>query len=257
MLRYSGCIKYVSLIVSVALSFCLMSCDDGDISESSNIVYKEGYIVKMTGALKNISSWDSIGGGYHLVVAGFGVNDSFPTIAKNVPVTENVQNFVMSGIEGSLSTVELCVVNSINKRVVSYDTIFRANGNEGFDARDTIYYDADGVDAGVYNGIQTALFSGKGKCYQCHGHSERGPAAGLLLTQGDSYSDLVGVAAQTVEGSYRVIKSDGANSILYRVMTESGSGLPWHYDHVSNVDGINAATQTLIRRWIDSGAKEK
>ena len=59
----------------------LSSCDDGDIKTSSAVTLKDGYVVKVTGALANASSWSELGKSYTLIVAGFAEGDSFPTIS--------------------------------------------------------------------------------------------------------------------------------------------------------------------------------
>lgn len=244
------------ILLGLMSALALSSCDDGDIKTSSAVTLKDGYVVKVTGALANASSWSELGKSYTLVVAGFAEGDSFPTISKIIPPASESIDITLSGMENSVSTVELCAINSIYKRVVSYDTIFSFQDNPDWDPRDTIFYEADGRDVGVYSGIYSKLFAGKGKCFRCHG--EGSAAADMhLVGKENSYAELVGVDAKTVSGSKRVVAGDADNSVLYRVATEAKTdgALPWHYDHVSNVDGLDYNNQKLLRDWINAGAK--
>lgn len=253
-----GFYKSFSLFTVLLFSMLVCSCDDGDIVESSSMKYKDGYVVKITGTFSNMSSWSDLSSSYSVVLAGFEDGEKYPVIFKSIPVIDTAQNFVLSGIETSVSTIELCVVNTINQRVVSYKTIFDVSANEDYDPADTIYFDAAGMDLSVYNGIQTYLFSGKGKCFQCHRGA--GSAANLNFTNAsDSYAELVGVESATVAGSKRVTPGDADNSILYKVVTNDAStgALPWHYDHVSNIDGLTYNMQNVIKEWINAGASDK
>ena len=80
----------------------------------------------------------------------------------------------------------------------------------------------------------------------CHGVSE---SAGLRLTSGDSYGELVNVASTQVS-SFRVIPNDAQNSYLV-VKIEGrqtvGSSMPIG-GSLDNIDISN------IRNWIDTGA---
>lgn len=247
----------LGLVSMLVLGLSLTSCDDGDIAEAKSMTLKDGYVVRVTGSLTNVSSWSSLGKSYTLVVAGFAEGDSFPTISKIIPPSAESLDITLSGMENSVSTIELCAINSIYKRVVSYDTIFSFQDNPGWDPRDTIFYEADGQDVSVYNGIYCKLLAGKGKCFRCHG-SGNAPADLHLVGKEASYSELVAMESKTTPGFKRVSPGDAENSILYRVATTAksdGVTLPWHYDHVSNVDGLDYNNQKLLRDWITAGAK--
>ena len=82
----------------------------------------------------------------------------------------------------------------------------------------------------------------------CH---NAGAAAGLVLLQGQSYANLVNVAATQEAGKTRVIPNDAANSYLVIKLEgrqTSGSRMPLG-------GSLNSNTIQNIKNWIDKGAK--
>jgi hypothetical protein len=86
------------------------------------------------------------------------------------------------------------------------------------------------------------LFTSNG-CTGCHGSSSG--SAGLDLSTGKSYANLVNVASTTASGSMRVKPSYSANSVLYQKVSATAG----HH-------GIkpSSADITTIKDWIDQGA---
>jgi hypothetical protein len=94
------------------------------------------------------------------------------------------------------------------------------------------------------------IFTRKGcATSSCHGSSQQ---AGLLLTAGNSYAELVGVASTNEPARTRVIAGDAENSYLV-VKLEGrqsvGSRMPLTGSPLDNIDLTN------VRNWIDQGAR--
>jgi len=85
--------------------------------------------------------------------------------------------------------------------------------------------------------VQTAIFTPS--CAGCHSGS--GAPAGLVLSAGSAFSNLVNVPATTIPGT-RVIPGNSAGSALVIQLTTNGHHTP------------SAANLTLLKSWIDAGA---
>jgi len=85
--------------------------------------------------------------------------------------------------------------------------------------------------------VQAAIFTPS--CTSCHSGS--GAPAGLVLSAGSAFSNLVNVPATTISGT-RVIPGNSAGSALVIQLTTNGHHTP------------SAANLTLLKSWIDAGA---
>lgn len=224
----------------------LTGCDDGNIHDDADLFVDAGYVVKMSGTIKNMEQW---GNRYQIVVAAFADQDSYPLLAKSLPVTEKAQNFKFEGINPNCESIELCVLNLINKRVATLATIYDKADDPNHKLTDTIYYKADNLDAGMYACIQNNIFTKR--CAYCHGMGES-PAAGLYLTENNSYKSLVGVASTKIDSLKRVEPGNAEQSMLYKVLTEYGDGCGWNYNHTRFFYGNTMSN--LVKEWINNGA---
>lgn len=237
--------KYMPLFISL-LVCGLTCCDDGDIREEKEFYIDAGYVVKMDGSLKNIDQWNSK---YQIVVAAFSAQDSYPLLAKSIPTTEFIHDFKFEGINPDCESIELCVLNSINKRVATLATLYDKAEDPTLDLNDTIYFNPDNLDAGMFACIQKNIFTKR--CAYCHGLGET-PAAGLYLTEGNSYKNLVEVDSRKIDTLKRVEPYNAQRSMLYKVLTEYGEDCGWHYNHTNFFYGNTMSN--LVKEWINSGA---
>ncbi len=85
-------------------------------------------------------------------------------------------------------------------------------------------------------------------CTQCH--SGPSPAAGMDLSDGQSFANLVNVDATRDPLSKRVLPMDAAQSILYLKVsgTQAGAQMPFM------LDPLSAEQMQAIKEWIDLGA---
>ena len=103
-------------------------------------------------------------GDYSVVVAGFDDESDYAIVSKVVPASESDNDEIqltMSGITDEVTTVELCVINKLRKRIVSLVAM------ECTDIADTILMDAGKVDASMYKASQQKIFNATFTA--CHG----------------------------------------------------------------------------------------
>lgn len=237
------------MMAFVVFMLGLCSCDDGNIVDNLRLDINEGYVVKMTGTLKNLDQWDDEK--YQLVVAAFAAQDSYPLLAKKISAPSGHVDYVFEGIDPDCETIELCILNLINKRVATLATIHDRGESPNHSLGDTLFFNADNTDVGMYACIQGSIFDKR--CIFCHGMGES-PASGLYLTAGDSHGNLVGVDSKKVTGMKRVSPNNASESVLYKVLTEYDENSAWHYDHTKFFYGNTASN--LVKEWIEQGARE-
>ncbi len=108
--------------------------------------------------------------------------------------------------------------------------------------------DGGGADTVSFKSIQDSVFSVN--CVQCH--TATAPSAGLSLTDGLAYANLVGIGSSGQSGAVRVITNDPDNSYLIRKLQGAegitGERMP------RNADPLPAATIQMIKDWIAQGA---
>ena len=98
--------------------------------------------------------------------------------------------------------------------------------------------------------IQSEVFSQQ--CTGCHTNVGRNPPQGLLLTEGNAYANLVGVASREKPGVQRVAPGDPENSyLIHKVEGRAGiSGVRMPFNGTPLTDG----QILVIKRWIELGA---
>ena len=150
----------------------------------------------------------------------------------------------LCGIPDNVKTLEICVVNSVRRRVVSFYTL------EAPSTSDTIRINAGAIDAHMYASIQSQIFNKQ--CANCH--SGNAWAASFNLNEGKSYADMKNVSSKLIEGKKRVTPGDATNSVLYEALATEVS-TTWKHDH-SKIMVTNPVGLQLIKDWINSGAEE-
>ncbi len=135
--------KYILFFFLPVLLVGLHACDEGRIYENAVVATGEGRTVKMTGRISGVDKWS---GDYSVVVAGFDDESDYAIVSKVVPASESDNDEIqltMSGITDEVTTVELCVINKLRKRIVSLVAM------ECTEIADTILMDAGTVDASM------------------------------------------------------------------------------------------------------------
>ena len=225
--------KPISILL-FALAALLASCDDGRVEE--NIVTTvEGRTVKMTGNISGIDKWAD---GYTVALAGFKDDDVYAVVLRNLSQNETgTYDVVLPGITDQERVATI--------RELTDAALLR---------RDTIPFNVGNVDAGMFNLIQTQLFSPT--CANCHGASSHA-AAGLNLTEGKSYASLTDHPSVKMEGKNIVEPGSPENSVLYVALTTDVSIADgWRINHRDQVGNNDSNILQVIEDWIKNGAKE-
>lgn len=235
--------KLISLLLAaVAL---LSACDDGDIYTDTTTT-REGLVVVLTGSIEGMDNWPTK---YTIALAGFEEETAsvgeYANITKAIlPDDDGNLNVTLNGISSDVQLIELCLLDRLRRRVATFASV---DANRYVD---TIYFEVGHQDVSMINTIQQTIFSTT--CANCHGASTSA-AAGLYLTEGQSYAALVGVESTKEDGLLIVDPYSSESSVLYQALTTDVSS-SWLYNHSSEV--TTSALLTLVADWIDNGAPE-
>ena len=144
----------------LALLAVTASCDDGRLYADRLIIPEEGRVVKLTATLEGLDTWSD---GYSIVLAGFEDGSDYTAIAKSVQAAaDGTVDITMSGVSEEVTTLELCAINRIRKRVATYYELDCSTMSD-----DTIRMDAGTLDVGMFATIQQDIFDRT--CTGCHG----------------------------------------------------------------------------------------
>ena len=224
----------------LALLAVTASCDDGRLYADRLIIPEEGRVVKLTATLEGLDTWSD---GYSIVLAGFEDGSDYTVIAKSVQAADDgTVDITMSGVAEEVTTLEVCAINRIRKRVATYYELDCSTL-----ADDTLRIDAGRLDVGMFATIQQDIFDRT--CTGCHGEGRW-----LDLSAGTSYQTLVGQPSTVFEGRTRVLPGNAAESVLYTILT-TGESADLGTDHQTQFT-LSEEQFTLIADWIDDGAKE-
>lgn len=233
--------KRIIGIITLGL-IALSSCDDGRIYEHTKMQTEEGLVLKLTGSVTGTSGW---GEEYSVVIAGFNEESDYAIVTKGIPewMEHEEGEILMTGISSQVTRLDLCVINKLRKRIVSFVSIDCTENR-----RDTLRMDIENLNVGMYQTIQTELF--ETTCANCHGASNQA-AAGLYLTTGKSYEALINKPSLIEMGMLLVKPKDAQASLLYQLLT-SNISTSWKYDHSKEV--LSYDMQDLVEYWIEQGA---
>lgn len=233
--------RFYKIILIGPLLFFLPSCDEGRLSDDDIVVDQEGGNARMTVSVTGLETWPS---GYTVALAGFEDGNEYALISKNidVAVSTGTCNIVLTGIPPEVSTIELCALDRLRRKVTSFLSADYVAGN------DTVKITGTSVDLSMAGAIQRDIFNTT--CIQCHGGSNYS-AAGLNLTEGKSWDGLISVTSVKNPGLKRIQPGESASSLLYLILSGDYSS-SWSYDH--SVEVVRQEKLDLIRNWIDAGA---
>lgn len=179
-------------------------------------------------------------------MAGFSDESEYAVVTKTIPAVEDDEiQVTMTGVSDKVTTIELCVINKLRKRVISFQSMDDLTAVD-----DTILMDVGTVNVGMYHGIQEKVFNTT--CAHCHGGSSSA-AANLYLTEGKSYEALVNRPSKKVDGMLLVKPGSAQESVLHTLLNTTISST-WGYDHSKEI--VSSPILTLIDDWINNGAQE-
>lgn len=201
--------KKLSVFAIMAGAFWLASCDEGDIYPADpGQDASDARIVHLTGTLTGAAT---VPQGYSLVLAGFEEGADYTALQKAVLVGSDGRVDMTLTAQAELKDFELCVTNSVRKRIVTLASV-TAEGS------DEVTFDVGHTDVSGIAIVQQGIFTPS--CVSCHGVAS-GRNARLCLAQGESERNLVGVASQRVPGAQRVQPGNPSASVLHQVIEQN------------------------------------
>ncbi len=240
-------------IISSALllaACCLTGCDDGRIYADSNSLTQEGLTAEIRCTLSGVDYWRS-SQSYFLSAATFDdASDQYASVSLNIsPEAARGERLVLSGVPASASSIEICVLDRLRKKVVTFGSFDLAGAPV---EADTVRFDAGAIDVAPLAALQTVLFTPA--CSACHGGSANAAAGLSLLTADETRANTVGVEARRVlpGAELRVSPGEPEASLLYLALTTDIS-TRWVYDH--SVELVNPSLSDILRLWITSAGR--
>lgn len=228
---------FVKGIILFALPGILAACDDGKIYPSENDNFGgDGITVTMIGKISG--SENAYGSGYSLALAAFSDGNSFAVVSKSVG--DGDDGVTLSNVSTSASTIELCIINSLRKKVMTLASMSLKEGNDK-----NVTFNVGDIDASPFAVIDNNIFSAT--CIQCHGATGHA-AAGLDLQPGEAYRMLVDVPSTVVEGLKRVEPGNASASTLWEAVATDESA-SWTFNH-SNL--LTSDESGFIENWINN-----
>ncbi len=233
-LRYNTYPRLRSMIVPVAaLSVMLAGCDDGRIYDEDNgSGERDGLTVRFSADLTGTAE---LGAGYTVALAGFTADGEYAEISKNL--TDGSQDVTLAGVPADVERVEVCLLNSIRKRIVTFAAVDVAPGDE------IISFDAGTLAVSDFDAIQEGIFTPS--CERCHGAGGHA-AAGLSLLLGQSREALLNVESTVMPGKMRVSPGNPEESTLW-LAVGSGESDEWAFSHR---ELLTPDRRDLILSWI-------
>ena len=223
-------------------------CDDGRIYPTDSTVATDGLNVTVDCEIIGASGWN-LSSDYHLALAAFGTDGSrYATVSSNINASNGSGRLALSSVPQESATIEVCVLDRLRKRVISFASFELAGAPvEG----DTVRLSAASpIEADLLSALQSNVFTPT--CSACHGGGAL-PAASLSLMPGQTLGMLVGVDSHLTPAMKRVAPGLPDSSLLYRALTTDLSA-SWAYDH--SVEVVDNDMRALLRLWIESLGSE-
>lgn len=239
------------LLATVCGAWSLLSCDSGDIVEPDPIIVGSGVTAQFHGSISGGASWPS---NYQLVIAAFDPSSDYSLSQKQItPEQANGDSIVIAlpNINAAASTVELCVVNNIRKRIATFK---KFNIKSDASRRDTLRFDVGRVDASMFEVVNQDVF--ENICSKCHGVGDK-PAAGMDLRAQHAFENVVGVPSSLRGNEVRIIPGNADDSWLMKVLTPGNENLTHYNEHPSLL--TNERDRKYLRvltDWINAGARK-
>lgn len=229
------------IVFGFAAVCCLASCDEGRLFPDNSGRTEEGRTAVFSAVVSGADTWPS---GYTIALAGFAESEDYAVTSRNIAVSaDGICAAELTGLPASVAVVELCALDRLRRRVATFASAACAA------ADDIVRLQVDTVDVSMAAAVQQEVFNPT--CAQCHGGAAFA-AAGLNLTEGRSFAELVGVASTKAPGTLRVSPGSSDESLLYRILAGNESAA-WGYDH--SVEVVRQEKLQLIKNWIDHGAQ--
>ncbi|WP_300762227.1 hypothetical protein [uncultured Parabacteroides sp.] len=230
-------------IIYTFFAVCLLStsCDDGDLHPEET-GGTEGLKVSMEVSFSGLDAWPSA---YQIVLAAYGNDSGNPLMSKQIPAPKSEDETVsldLNGLHEDAKTIGISILTKGRKLIYNFYTYDISNGT------DDVTLPVSKIDIASYDRIQHQVFDNY--CAACHGAGDKA-AAGLYLTEGKSFTNLVNAKSTLSTSKKRVEPGMPSYSFLIDILT--GDIVNYNHTDVLPQDEL----VTLIKTWIKDGAKEK
>lgn len=232
--------KLPGIFLPLLVALCCVSCDEGRLSPVDAGTDTSGRTAVLSADIVGADTWPA---GYTLALAGFAEGDGYAVASRNIGTSDGPHSVELAGLPSEVAVVEFCALDRLRRRVATFLSVACREGGE------TIRLQASAVDVSMSAAVQREIFTPT--CAQCHGGAAFA-AAGLHLTEGRSFAELVGVESVKEPGVPRVVPGQSGAGLLYRILSGNGSAA-WGYDH--SVEVVEQEKLELIKNWIDHGAQ--
>ncbi len=235
--------KYLNFIFLSTFLFFIFSCDSGDIYPEEN----QNFTNVELNASFTFSGLNAFPESNYQIILGFFDDDATKPITSKViqkPKNESsIAEINMTKIPTNAKYIRLVLSNS--KTGTTIYSFFEEAITEK--PSENITIPTQSINLLQYNRIQHEVFS---QCIQCHGGGERA-AAGLYLTEGNSYANLYEIQAVR-STKLRVKPYDANSSFIMDILKERELTGP----HASIFTTLSSDDINLVEEWIKSGAEE-
>lgn len=224
----------------VAAAGMASGCDDGKIYPDDSTIEATGLTLTMKGDISGCGQYE--GSSFTVALAAFEEGNEFAVVSKNL--SDGSGDITVTNVDRDISTVEVCIINRLRKRIFTLASQSVA-GTTGGD----IIFNAGDVDVSPFAAISNGIFATT--CLQCHGATGTA-AAGLDLSPGKAYSDMVNVPSSVADGEMIVSPGNASASTLWQIVATDISD-SWRFDH-SNL--LTSDQSSFIEFWINNGAHD-
>ncbi len=228
-------------VIFLWLSVSVISCDSGDIYPDE-FEYENGVVVKASFIFEELGTFPS---NYQVLFGAFGNGKVEPIVSKTIVKPKQGQEvtIMLDNLPDDATSLKLCLT-TLGKQPVY--TFYKMDVPKA--VGDSIVIPIQEIHLMQFDRIQQQVFTPS--CVACHGNPG---AAGLSLSEGISYANLVNVSStRSAEHQSRVTPSDIEASFIIDIL-EHGDLLKT--DHTSIPSKYNDDL-ALLKEWIRNGAKK-
>ncbi|GHT71181.1 hypothetical protein FACS1894155_01070 [Bacteroidia bacterium] len=222
----------------------LISCDSGDIYPEEKRIEEMKMSVNAVFHFENDEAFPQ---NYRIIWGAFVGTSPYPLVCEVVgkPTAKTWRAASLQTVPKGTTHMALALVEkNENKVKYVFKKFFPDNSSTEMNISETI-------DLATFERVQAQVFTPQ--CIQCHGAG--GLAAGLDLTEGNAYSNLVGVPSNADNSpKNRVTKYNLQNSFLLDVLTTRPPTVTTNHTTLSTLDANDDVN--LIRTWIMSENEE-
>lgn len=239
MIRLSTILSYTTIFF--VGGFCFTACDEGKIYPPENNGLS-GNKINMEIVFTGQEAWPAE---YMLVFAAFGDDEEMPVVSKIIskPASENEKViYTLNGLDERSKKVTISVVNKGRQALYHFYSYPIDSDVE------EMTLPVETIDLAAFDRIQKQVFNNY--CITCHGAGDHA-AANLNLTEGKSRAQLVNMEAELSSDNKKLVYPEKSEQSFLMDILENDL---IHYNHTDVLPEKELIT--LIKTWIDSGAKE-